>query len=128
MRRCQGLSGSYEEKLRSVGLTLLSERRVRGDMLQTFKIMKGIDDVDYKTWFTKVSECHQRTRQAVSVLEDGTIVQSENLVQPKARLDVRKNFFSCRVVDPWNHLPPEVQGAADVQDFKIRYDDFIVGN
>ena len=60
--------------------------------------------------------------------EYGAIVQSENLVKPKARLDVRRNFFSCRVVDPWNDLPPGVQGAADVNDFKIKYDDFIAGN
>ena len=107
---------------------MLSERRVRGDMLQTFKILKGIDDVDYKTWFTKVNECHQRTRQAVSVSEEGVITKSENLVKPKTRLEVRRNFFSCRVVEPWNHLPPGVQEAADVQDFKMKYDEFIAGN
>ena len=81
-----------------------------------------------RKWFTKINECHQRTRQAVSVSEEGVITKSENLVKPKTRLEVRRNFFSCRVVEPWNHLPPGVQEAADVQDFKMKYDEFIAGN
>ena len=56
------------------------------------------------------------------------ITQSESLIKPKSRLDIRKNFFSCRVIDPWNDLPPGVQGAADVLDFKMQYDSFITGN
>ena len=128
IRHCHGLSGSYEEKLKEVGLTSLSERRCRGDMIQTYKIMNGIDDVDYHTWFTKVHECHQKTRQAVCVDEDGVVHESMNLLKPKANLEVRKNFFSCRVVDSWNNLPTIVQGATDVQDFKEKYDEYVAGN
>ena len=93
-----------------------------------FQIIHGIDDVDADTWFTKVNECHSRTRQAVNVMEDGSVTSSLNLVKPKSNLDVRRNFFSCRVVDRWNHLPAGVQGAKDVVDFKVKYDDFIAGN
>ena len=128
IKMCHGLTGSYEEKLAEVGLTTLSDRRQRGDMLQTFKIMHGIDDVDAGTWFTKVNECHSRTRQAVTVMEDGSVAGSLNLVKPKCNLEVRTNFFSCRVVDPWNGLPANVQGAKDVVDFKVRYDEFMAGN
>ena len=56
------------------------------------------------------------------------MANSENLFEPKSRLDVRRNFFSCRVVQPWNNLPPRVQGASDVLDFKVKYDEFIGGN
>ena len=127
INKCYGLCGTYTEKLVSVGLTTLCDRRSRGDMLQTFKIMNGIDDVDYQTWFTKVSHCHQKTRQAVDILHDGTIVENLNVVKQKARLDVRKNFFSCRVVDSWNDLPLDIQSDGSVQDFKEKYDNFIVG-
>ena len=96
-------------------------------MLQTFKIIHQIDDVDPGTWFTKVSECHQMTRTAVSVSEEGEVVQNLNLVKPKCRLDVRRNFFSCRVVEPWNGLPSSVQEAGDVGDFKVKYDAFVRG-
>ena len=46
----------YEEKLKEIGLTTLKERRERGDMIQTFKIVNGIDDVGYKERFTLLSE------------------------------------------------------------------------
>ena len=96
--------------------------------LQTFKIMHCIDDVDAGTWFRKVNECHSRTRQTVTVREDGSVAGLLNLVKPKCNLEVRRNFFSCRVVDPWNSLPAPVQGAKDVVDFKVRYDDLKAGN
>ena len=127
IRACQGLQGSYEEKLKAVGLTTLLDRRIRGDMLQTFKIMNGIDDVDYHHWFTKVNEHHQRTRQAVNITDDGTILETMNLLKPKSRLEVRRNFFSCRVVDGWNNLPVGVKSAESVLEFKKLYDGNIAG-
>ena len=91
-------------------------------MLQTYKILNKIDDVDYHTWFSKIDEHHQKTRQAVSILPDGNIAATDNLVKPKFKLDIRKNFFSCRVVDPWNNLPEEVRRSEDVVAFKKNYD------
>ena len=127
INKCRGLQGSYTEKLKLVGLTSLFDRRRRGDMLQTFKILNNIDDVDYQTWFTKVSEVQQRTRQAVTVSADGTVVDCLNLVPRRAKLGIRKNFFSCRVVEHWNNLPVVVKHADNVQDFKVRYDDAMAG-
>ena len=46
------------------------------------------------------------------------------LVPEKCRLNVRKNFFSCRVVNSWNDLPEWVRGAVSVNEFKNMYDDF----
>ena len=96
-------------------------------MLETFKIMNEIDDVDYHTWFTKVDEQHQKTRQAVAITEDGTVLGTDNLMKPKAKLEIRKNFFSCRVVDHWNNLPDGVRRAANVPEFKKKYDDHMAG-
>ena len=62
------------------------------------------------------------------MIKDGSVEGSLNLVKPKCNLDVRKSFFSCLVVDPPNGLPAHVQGAKDVVDFKVRYDEFMAGN
>ncbi|KAK8748335.1 hypothetical protein OTU49_016085 [Cherax quadricarinatus] len=42
---------SYEERLREIGLTTLEDRRVRGDMITTYKILRGIDKVDKDRMF-----------------------------------------------------------------------------
>ena len=42
----------YEERLEKLKLTTLEERRIRGDMIQTFKIIKGIDNIPAEKFFT----------------------------------------------------------------------------
>ena len=45
-RLIPGLAGlSYEERLKETGLYTLERRRLRGDMIEMFKIMKGIDKI-----------------------------------------------------------------------------------
>lgn len=99
----------YEDRLRLTGLTTLEERRNRGDMIETFKIMKGITKVD-KNKFFKLNE-GARTRG-----------NDYKLSKNRCRLDLRKNFFSNRVVNRWNGLPNNVVGADSVNMFKNRYD------
>ena len=75
-----GLQGlSYEEKLRELNLCTLVERRKKFDMVQVFKILGGIDNVDFSSWFTLV-----------------------NLIPSRNNTDIRRNFFSNRVVSTWN--------------------------
>ena len=37
---------TYEDKLKDAGLTILKERRESGDVIQTFKVLKGFNKVD----------------------------------------------------------------------------------
>jgi ribonuclease P/MRP protein subunit RPP40 len=36
---------SYEERLKFLDMTTLETRRIRGDLIEVFKILKGIEDV-----------------------------------------------------------------------------------
>ena len=36
----------YEERLKNIGMSTLQDRRQRGDIIQTFKAVKGINRVD----------------------------------------------------------------------------------
>jgi hypothetical protein len=108
-----GLKGTtYEEKLKELGLTTLEERRHQADMVQTFKILRGIDNVKSETWFQKVDTTGRLTRSAADPL---------NLKTQAARLEIRRNFFSNRAVDGWNLVPSELKNARTVQYFKRAY-------
>ena len=49
-------------------------------------------------------------------------VDNKNIVKQKAKTDLRRYFYSHRVVDNWNELPSLVKNATDVNNFKNLYD------
>jgi len=102
---------SYENRLKVAGLTTLDDRRDRGDLIETFKVLKGLSKLDYQNLFTLDS--NSRTRG-----------NKYKLVKSRSRLDIRKNFFSQRVINNWNRLPDSVVDAVSVNSFKNRYDSY----
>ena len=82
-----------------------------------YKIPTGKEDVNKGDWFTLAREGRRGVNTRIT---DGFL----NLLKPelKKSLDLRCNFFSVRVVDPWNNLPNEVKEAETVNTFKNRYD------
>ena len=105
-------AASYEEKLAELGLTTLEERRVHLDMLQTYKILNGKDQVTKDTWFRMARDGQRATRQTADPL---------NIRPGVARLEVRRNFFSQRVAEQWNKIPTGVKSAVSVVAFKNGY-------
>jgi len=97
----------YEQRLLHLGLTTLQERRIRGDLIETFKIMTGREAVDRDQFF-QLSSCEYKLRG-----------HSMKLSKQRASLDARKFSFSQRVVQEWNKLSQEV-----VNQFKNRVDKF----
>ena len=97
---------SYEEKLKAVGLTSLSERRTRGDMIETFKTMRGFNRVERENWFTVQEEMEHRPTRLNTIMVNGKPERKmEVIVGARAQLDVRRNFFTMRVEKEWNKLP-----------------------
>ena len=113
-------SKDYEKKLAEAGMISLEQRRERGDLIVMYRIMTGKDDVPHTTWFQKMADRDSNgvnTRTATGAL---------NVLPPgQSKTEVRKFFFSQRVVEKWNKLPDSVKQAETVNTFKNRLDDFM---
>ena len=110
---------TYEERLAELGMVTLETRRLRGDMLQTYRIMSGKDLVEPETWFQL---SNQVVREGAAGTRSVDSVHGIQEVWPKG--EIRKNFFSSRVVKPWNNLPAHIKSSRTVNEFKNSYDEW----
>ena len=108
---------TYEEKLAEAGMVTLEARRRRGDLLQAYRVLNGVDDVDPQRWFSMA-----QPRGNVATRHTGS---SLNVERGGGRHDFRRNFWSQRVTDPWNKLPNEVQQAENLNSFKNGIDNLL---
>ena len=121
IRMTSGLTGTYEEKLKQVGLTTLEDRRTRGDLIQTYKILHQVDDIPLSTFFSMAGSNHGHATRLAGPCDPQ--ISGLNLVVPSVpNTDLRKFFFSQRVVNQCNALPNHVKYASSVNDFKNKLD------
>lgn len=107
INECRGLD--YEHRLECTGLISLDDRRTRGDLIQVFKLIKGFDRVDFNNFFTLSNSDKTRGHQY-------------KIVKVRSRLELRRHFFSQRIVNMWNKLPSNVVETDSVNSFKNRLD------
>ena len=126
---CDVRGATYEEKLKDAGLMLLKERRLRGDMIEVFKVVKGINKVNREEWFEMVEEGQRRKSQNMVENNEGEVEHRQDVIKKERfHLEVRKNFFTVRVADCWNNLPEYVKSATNVNMFKGRIDEHLKNN
>ena len=107
-----GLQGkTYLEKLRDAKMLTLEERRVRGDMIKAWQL-----------WHTDPDSSLLQRADRVNTRETRATTSRALIKESRIRLDIRRNFFTNRIVNPWNDLPSSVKLCNSLDSFKLAYD------
>lgn len=107
VKECRNLN--YSDRLKYLKLPTLKYRRVRGDMIEVYKILNGYYDANVQLVLPRNMDA--RTR--------GNLFKLKHL---GSRLDIRKHSFCVRVVAVWNSLPDNVVTAPSLNSFKNQLD------
>ena len=95
----------YDARLQRLNLWTLEERRNRTDLIELFKIYRGLSGIKIDSMFEPKRNCRTRGH-------------SLKLGKNQSNLEIRKFFFSERVVSRWNALSEVVVSVPTVNAFK----------
>ena len=114
LRRSKDYELSYEQRLEYLGLYSLSRRRQRGDLIETYQILRNTEDIDNRNFFIRADTVQLRGH-------------NYKLYKNRSLKQCRICFFNQRVVNCWNLLPQEVVDAPYFE-FSRRLDKFMDSN
>jgi len=100
---------SHEDRLRELGLFSLENRRLWGDLRAAFQYLNGAYKKAGEELFTRT--CSNRTTGNSFKLKEG-----------RFRSDIRKKFFTMRLVRHWNRLARGIVDVSCLEVFKARLD------
>ena len=103
----------YQRRLADLGLFTLEQRRLRGLLIETFKILRGFGGLDPASVFELFMN---RTRN-----------HGYKVVPPRYNTMLYRVFPTVRVCNLWNSLPEAVVSAPSVDAFKGRLDKILLG-
>ena len=99
----------YNLRLSKTKLLSLEMRRLRSDLIEVFKIMHNLEGVKREDFF--------QLR-----IDTGRRGHSLTILKQHCRLNVRKYFFTHRVVDTWNKMSEDTVNSKTVNRFKNQID------
>ena len=109
-RQIVGMEGlDYPTRLKRVGLYSIAGRMLRADIVKVWKVPRGF--------------CCEGLRELFDFRVHGATRGHEyKLAVPRCRTELKRRFFSSRVVGVWNGLSAETVGADTLGTFKRRLD------
>ena len=110
-KRINGMNKlSYPKRLQKLKLPSLEFRRLRGDLIEVYKIVHNLYD--------------QTTTNSLFSFNTDSITRSHSFKLTKPRVDTKRyqDFFTNRVIDNWNKLPEAIVSAKSLNVFKNRID------
>ena len=103
---------NYKDRLEELNMFSLKKRRLRGDMIEVYKIINNIDKVESSKFF---------------ILIDTNVTRGHVYKLKKTRFNstLYQHSFSNRVVGFWNSLSTDVVTAGSLHNFKSKLDTFM---
>ena len=116
----------YEERLKRLGLTTLKDRRIRGDLIEKYKVISSRESIGWKKPLN--------LRRNVDISEPAVNVRGNSLSMRRESFSsrirnsfcswatIRDNFFVNRIVQIWNSLPNTIVTSPSLNSFKSSID------
>ena len=95
----------YTERLLLLNLESLEIRRIKSDLKMCYKIVNGLCDLEVTKFFS------------FAPISSVTRGHNKKLTKPVCHTNGQLNFFSNRVVNYWNSLPPDIVNAKTLGSF-----------
>jgi len=96
---------SYAQRLQQLKLDTLEVRRMRADLILTYKILFGLVKVEATDIFTVSTTTQLRGHQY-------------KLFLPRSNTEIRKHSFAVRTITLWNELPADTISFDNINGFK----------
>ena len=97
----------------------LAYRRVRGDMIQVFKLLMPLEKGSYDKSLPNLLDL----KSEIGIRETFKSANNKKqLYKDNVKKDIGKYFFQFRVQRLWNSLPQHVIDAKSVKEFEINLD------
>jgi hypothetical protein len=96
---------TYERRMRFLNLPSLKYRRFRGDLIQTFKILNKIDDIETNDFYCAKNVCFTRN-------------SGQKLFISHCSTNTKLHSFSFRTARSWNKLSSITRYATEINAFK----------
>ncbi len=108
-KRIPGLSEMpYPQRLETLSLQTLEQRREIADLVMVFKILNRIVNVKIEDFFQFAPSDH------------GTRGHPFKLFPSHSIKSVREHFFSNRTIKSWNNLPEHIVASTSLNSFKTK--------
>jgi hypothetical protein len=133
-RRASNIPGinknlKYHMRLEKMSITTLDLRRKRGDLIQFYKSLYGLEQIG---WYQKPELKSDLIQDvpAASTRGHQRRVRSQSFTSREindfhSSVSSRMHFFTNRVATMWNKLPGEVVNAKNLNCFKAQLDSWL---
>ena len=102
---------NHERRRERLNLFSLETRRLRGQLIETFKIFKGMTKINHANIFTLSNNQTRNNGWKIDLKRYNTSLCG--------------NFFTYKIGSTWNQLPADVVGCETVEQFKRELDRII---